>query len=83
MGVDDILERRQGIAPLAEHPIIDQPLLAAKIAAVEGHAEVVAGRRLAIGGLVLMSRCTLEPQARAIIVSCGCSGNQASGASLS
>src|ERR671919_666225 len=51
--VDHVLERGQRIAPLAEHRIVDQALLAAEIAAVEGHAEVVAGRRLPIGGLAL------------------------------
>ena len=51
--VDHVLERRQGIAPLAQHRVIDQALLAAEVAAVEGHADVVAGRRLAIGGLAL------------------------------
>jgi hypothetical protein len=38
---------------LAEHRIVNQALLAAEVAAVEGHAEVVAGRRLAIDGLAL------------------------------
>src|SRR5918995_4170029 len=51
--VDDILQRRQRIAPLTQHRVIDQALLAAEIAAVEGHADVVAGRCLAIGGLAL------------------------------
>jgi hypothetical protein len=61
MGVDDILERRQGIASLAEHRITDRPLLAAEVAAVERHADVVAGCRLAIGGLAFMSRRVLQP----------------------
>ena len=51
--VDHVLERRQRIAPLTQHRVVDQALLAAEIAAVEGHADVVAGRRLAIGGLAL------------------------------
>ena len=51
--VDHVLERRQRIAPLAQHRVVDQALLAAEVAAVEGHADVVAGRRLAIGGLAL------------------------------
>jgi hypothetical protein len=51
--VDHVLERRQRIAPLTQHRVVDQPLLAAEIAAVEGHADVVAGRRLAIDGLAL------------------------------
>jgi hypothetical protein len=34
---DDVLERRQRIAPLAEHRVVDQALLAAQVGAVEGH----------------------------------------------
>jgi hypothetical protein len=48
--VDHVLQRRRGIAALAEHRVIDQALLAPQVAAVEGHADVVAGRRLAIDG---------------------------------
>jgi len=51
--IDDVLERRQWITTLAQHRVIDQALLAAKIATVEGHAKVVAGRRLAVSGLAL------------------------------
>jgi hypothetical protein len=43
--VDHVLQRRQQISALAQHRIVDQALLAAEIAAVEGHADVVAGRR--------------------------------------
>jgi hypothetical protein len=51
--IDHILQRRQRVAPLAQHRVIDQALLAAKGAAVEGHTDVVPGRRLAIRGLAL------------------------------
>jgi hypothetical protein len=51
--VDHVLERRQRIAPLAEHRIIDQALLAAPVAAIEGHAQVVAGRGSPVRGLAL------------------------------
>jgi hypothetical protein len=51
--VDHVLERRQRIAPLAQHRVVDQALLAAETAPVEGHADVVAGRRLAVDGLAL------------------------------
>jgi hypothetical protein len=51
--VDHVLKRRQRIAPLTQHRVVDQALLAAEVAAVEGYADVVAGRRLAIGGLAL------------------------------
>jgi len=61
--VDHILQRRQRIAALTQHRVLDQALLAAQVAAVEGHANVIAGG--------------------AIVVSCGCSGSQARGASLS
>jgi hypothetical protein len=48
---NDVLERRARVASLAEHGIVDQALLAAQVAAVEGHADVVAGRGLPVGGL--------------------------------
>jgi hypothetical protein len=51
--VDHILERRQGIAPLTQNRVVDQALLATEIAAVEGHAEVVARRRLPVDSLAL------------------------------
>ena len=51
--VDHVLERRERVAPLTQHRVVDQALLTGEIAAVEGHAEVVAGRRLAIRGLTL------------------------------
>jgi hypothetical protein len=61
--VDHVVERRQRIAPLAQHRLVDQALLAAEIAAVEGHAEVVAGRRLAIDGLWPVERtCSGRPR---------------------
>ena len=39
---DHVLERGERVAPLAEHRVVDQALLAAEIAAVEGHPDVVA-----------------------------------------
>src|ERR671919_1397561 len=51
--VDDVLQGGEWIASLTEHRVVDQALLAPQAAAVEGHTDVVAGRRLAIRGLAL------------------------------
>ena len=51
--IDDVLERRKGIATLTQYRVINEALLAAQVAAVEGHADVVAGRRLPVHRLAL------------------------------
>ena len=45
----------------AEHRVVDQALLAAQVAPVEGHADEVAGRRLAVGGGANQSRGRAAP----------------------
>jgi hypothetical protein len=49
--IDHVLEWSERVAPLAQHRVVDQALLTAQIAAVERHADVVAGGRLTVGGL--------------------------------
>ena len=46
---------------LAEHRVVDQALLAAQVAPVEGHADEVAGHRLAVAGGANQSRCRAAP----------------------
>ena len=58
--VDDVLERRQRVAPLAQHRVVGQALLAAEVAAVEGHADVVAGRHRAFDVTQLRLHVGLE-----------------------
>jgi hypothetical protein len=43
----------QRIAALTKHRVIDQTLLSAEIAVVEGHTDLIAGRRLAVHGLAI------------------------------
>jgi hypothetical protein len=47
---DHVLQRGEWVAALTQHRVVDQPLLAAEITAIEGNADVVAGRRLPVGG---------------------------------
>jgi len=50
---DGVLQGRIGIAPLAQHRIVDQPLLGTEGGSVEGDADVIAGCRLPVGALAL------------------------------